>query len=175
MALEGILLYCMRAGSFALAVCATYVLACLLRRRRPGLRRLVTIAYIAALVQITVLRGGVDWTRVAEGGRSMPQLIPFRTTLRLLQESSTWNFVYNTLGNLLWFVPLGVLIGGGRPGKALLLGAGLSASIELSQFLLMTGLTDVDDVIINALGSLLGCFVCGLWQKKRRPCEGNGK
>ena len=39
---------------------------------------------------------------------------------------------------------------------ALLAGAGTSVCIELMQYLLMTGVTDVDDVLLNALGALLG-------------------
>ena len=81
MSLRGIALYCWRAGAFAAAVCGLYALICLLRRRKPGLKRLVCIAYMAALVQITVLRGGVDFSSVLAGGRELPQKINRRLAL----------------------------------------------------------------------------------------------
>ena len=49
----------------------------------------------------------------------------------------------------------------------LLSGAGLSICIELMQYLLMTGVTDVDDVLLNALGALLGWGLARLWQRRR--------
>ena len=168
MSLAGIARYCMRAASFAAAVCILYGLICLLRRRKPGLRRMMGLAYIAALVQITVLRGGVNWQDALHAARSMPQLVPLKTTFMLMGEG-LWSFIYNTVGNLIWFVPLGVLLGRGRALRALMLGAALSACIELSQFLLMTGLTDIDDVIINALGSLLGWRLCRVYRKIKNP------
>lgn len=166
MSFSGIVLYCLRAGSFAAAVCALYLFGCLLRRRKPGLKRVLGVAYIAALVQITVLRGGVNWRDVLHTARAVPQLVPLKTTFILL-GGGTWNFIYNTVGNLIWFVPLGLLLGRGRALRALLLGAALSAAIELSQYLLMTGLTDIDDVILNALGSLLGWGIYRLIKRIR--------
>lgn len=168
MSFSGIALYCLRAGSFAAAICILYGAACLLRRKKPGYRRLLGLAYLAALVQITVLRGGVNWQDVLHAARPAPQLVPLKTTFELL-SGGLWSFIYNTVGNLIWFVPLGLLLGRGRALRALLLGAALSAAIELSQYLLMTGLTDIDDVIINALGSLLGWGMYRLHPKRRIP------
>jgi hypothetical protein len=54
LSLGGIALYCLRAGCFSSAVCGLYALACRARGRRPGLKRMLAIAYLAALVQITV-------------------------------------------------------------------------------------------------------------------------
>ena len=50
---------------------------------------------------------------------------------------------------------------------ALLAGAGLSAAIELMQYLLMTGVTDVDDVLMNVLGALTGWLLARLWRRLR--------
>lgn len=160
---SGIAFYCLRAFSFAAAICILYVLLCLLRKRKPGIKRLLGIAYIAALVQITVIRGGVNWQDVLSPSRDLPQLVPLKTTIMML-GGSLWNLIYNVVGNLIWFVPLGLLLGKGRALRALLLGAALSACIECSQFLLMTGLPDVDDVIFNALGSLIGWGIYRSWK-----------
>ena len=168
MSIRGIVIYTLRAAIFAASVCAIYALVCRLRGHRLRWERLLAVAYFAALVQITVLRGGVDWARVLAGGRGIPQLIPLRTTLSELR-GGLWRFIYHTVGNLSWFAPLGLMLRRKGPGTALLAGAGMSAMIELMQFLLRTGVTDIDDVIFNALGALLGWAIGRLvWQTEPR-------
>ena len=152
---KGIIIYSLRAAVFAAAACGVYALICLLKRKRLKLRTLLGCAYIAALVQITVLRGGIDWQAVLSEARNMPKFVPLGTTIELL-GGETWDLIYNIAGNILWFVPLGLLLGKGKALRALLLGVALSSAIEISQFLLITGFADIDDVILNALGSLLG-------------------
>ncbi|MBQ3575421.1 MAG: VanZ family protein [Clostridia bacterium] len=139
MSLKGILIYSARAAAFAAAACAVYALICLLCRKKLRLKVFLGTAYIAALIQITVLRGGVDWQKLLAGARDMPRLVPFGTTVELL-DGDVWSLIYNIAGNLLWFVPLGLLLGKGSVLRALLLGAALSAAIEISQYILMTGL-----------------------------------
>ena len=155
MSLSVILIYCLRAVSFAAVVCGLYALVCLLRGRklRPG--RLVALAYLAALLQITVIRGGVNWGQVMTATRDAPRMVPLQTTLEELRAGA-WPLIYHVVGNLAWFVPLGALLRKRNALMALLAGAGTSACIELMQYLLMTGVTDVDDVLLNALGALLG-------------------
>lgn len=165
MSIRGILFYTLRAAVFAAAVCAAYALICKLRKRKAGWARLLGVAYIAALIQITVIRGGVDWARVFAGGRATPQLVPLLTTLGTLGGESWWSFVYHTMGNVIWFAPLGLMLRRRKPGTALMAGAILSAGIELGQFLLMTGMTDIDDVILNALGALLGWGIGRLFKR----------
>lgn len=162
MSFSGIALYCLRAAIFSAAVCTVYCVFSYIRKCKPRRNVLPGIAYLAALVQITVLRGGINWTQVFHASRPVPQWIPLKTTF-LLRNEGTWSFIYNTFGNLIWFIPLGLLLRHGKPLRALLFGAALSAFIELSQYILMTGLTDIDDVILNALGSLLGWAVYRLY------------
>ena len=117
---------------------------------------LLTVAYLAALIQITALRLGLvspHWLN----GHLRP--IPFETTLAQAR-AGVWPFMYHTVGNMLWFIPLGGLLPAlsqrFRIGKILLMAALLSLSIECMQFLLGTGVSDIDDVILNALGALAG-------------------
>ena len=162
MSIQGVIFYTLRAAIFAAAVCAVYALICKLRKRKIRWLRLLGIAYLAALIQITVIRGGADWARIFAGGRARPQLVPLRTTLATLRSESWWSFVYHTMGNVVWFAPLGLMLRRRKPWTALLAGALLSACIELSQFLLMTGATDIDDIILNALGALAGWGIARL-------------
>ncbi|WP_227394924.1 VanZ family protein [Jeotgalibacillus aurantiacus] len=91
-------------------------------------------------------------------------LTPFRNITMYLNGSEYFNsniILHNTLGNLLIFLPLGLFL----PilykkcrnwWKMLLMGAGLSLLIELTQFFTMTGQFDIDDVILNGAGALVG-------------------
>ncbi len=45
---------------------------------------------------------------------------------------------------------------------AFAVGAFLSAFIEGMQWVLMTGMSDVDDVLLNATGALIGRLLAGL-------------
>lgn len=164
MSLTSIALYCLRAAGLAAFASAVYLLLCRLRRQKIIIKRLLTIAYLAALIQITVLRGGINWENVISGGRTA-RLIPFSTMLELL-HGDLWDLIYNVVGNLIWFVPLGVLLRRRRGWMVLACGAALSACIEFSQYVLMTGVTDIDDLILNAVGAWLGWAICVVIRKK---------
>ena len=62
--------------------------------------------------------------------------------------------------NVLLFVPIGFLAGCGLRGmtlmKVLFFGSGLSIFIELLQFVFKKGFCEIDDVIHNVLGCLIG-------------------
>lgn len=62
--------------------------------------------------------------------------------------------------NIVVFVPVGVLAGSFFRRmtwmRAIMYGAGLSVGIEALQFVFGKGLTEVDDVIHNTIGCLIG-------------------
>lgn len=188
MSINGILFYCARAARFALLAGIVWTIGYLVRRQKTGLRvsrrgfalRLTLVCYLAGLVEITALRG------LVRAGRSL-QLLPLAvTTLGDLQAvprlyrmwtgdgaapleaalHSVWPFFYHVAGNLVWFVPFGLLAPRVWPRlrrlpQLALAAAGLSAGIELGQFVLATGATDIDDLLLNTLGAVLG------WQMGR--------
>ena len=162
---QGILLYSLRAASFAAAIGAIYVIGCLMLHRKLSVMRLAGVVYIAALIQITVLRGGVDWLAVLHESRSIPQLIPMKTTIGEA-KLGLWPLVYHAAGNMIWFVPLGMLLRRKTALQALVCGAALSLGIEIMQLILMTGMTDIDDVFLNAAGAWLGRILIGQIQAK---------
>ena len=66
--------------------------------------------------------------------------------------------------NVVVFIPVGMMLGSLLRGKGswlftLLIGCGISVSIEVLQFFFMRGFTELDDVMHNTLGCLLGWFV----------------
>ena len=88
------------------------------------------------------------------------RLVPGRNIAAFLAAGG-WPMVLNVLGNLAAFVPLGVLWPLLRRGRTSAWGvAGLSASVSLLieslQFASRRRIADVDDIILNTLGGLLG-------------------
>ncbi len=153
MSISGICAYLIRALAFAAAMGAIYCLALRICKKRVRKMGLLCIMYLSAVTEIIALRFGMPPVE-----REL-QLVPLQTTLSALQAGA-WPFIYHVGGNLVWFVPLGVFIQlrfpDRSPLRALGLGALLSAALEALQFALSTGMTDIDDVLLNALGALLG-------------------
>jgi glycopeptide antibiotics resistance protein len=93
-------------------------------------------------------------------------LIPLVKSISMIQNAITLgvmvrDVVINLLGNLLLLVPLGfflpVLSEKSRSAfKIIGLGFVVSLSIEMSQFILAVRIFDVDDILLNTLGALLG-------------------
>ena len=172
MDISGILLYCSRAARFALPLGAVWlalrigVQVALGRKIAWGreLLLLATVVYFAALLQITVWRSGVNLREALVSCQRLPtQMELLKTTRSQLRAGWRWG-LYHIGGNLCWFVPMGVLL----PllnrrwsfGGTVLAGMLLSISIETLQWLLRTGVTDIDDVLFNTLGAALGWILC---------------
>jgi hypothetical protein len=101
-------------------------------------------------------------------------LIPFKSSIDLLRYSTPFTAVKNIGGNVLLFVPLGVLLPLlfeklRRPWPLLWRAAVVSAAIELVQIPTQVRATDVDDVIWNVVGALIGLALFRLvWAAARR-------
>lgn len=83
-----------------------------------------------------------------------------------LARISYWRyFTYLFVGNLIWFAPAGLLVRlrGGRLWQAALAGFLLSLCIETAQFVLGSGVSELDDLILNTCGAILGFFAGCLW------------
>lgn len=106
--------------------------------------------------------------------------IPLRTIglyLRLLEPPLRPHLVrlahVNLLGNILLFIPLGLLppllsSKMQRFWKVALLAAGIMAAVELAQMLLLVGTCDVDDLILNVAGAALGYWLFRLIHPKEK-------
>ncbi|GAB6563640.1 VanZ family protein [Bacillus mobilis] len=102
-----------------------------------------------------------DWHSIHGG---LINLVPFRSTIRYLTEFDSYNLdivLMNTLGNVLIFIPFGFLL----PLLFKQINNVKMASktfikfillIESLQLLTFTGVFDIDDIILNMLGALIG-------------------
>ncbi|QFY72034.1 VanZ family protein [Priestia megaterium] len=88
-------------------------------------------------------------------------LVPFYTIRDLLLHRSFGDFIINNIGNIILFVPFGILLplkfnSISSCSKACLIGMTFSLLIEIVQLSMPNRWTDIDDVILNTLGTGIG-------------------
>ena len=125
------------------------------------LPRLLILAWLAVLLRITVFRPGC-FTHGWFSGRV--ELDAFAYYLKLARIGYWRYFTYLFVGNLIWFMPIGVIVRlrGSRHWQAALWGLAASLCIEAAQFVLGTGVSELDDLILNSCGAVLGYAAAAL-------------
>ena len=115
--------------------------------------------YLAVLFRITVFRSGWYENEFFAGS---VVLVPFQTIFSYLSAEQWRYFLYLFAGNIFWFFPFGVYVGAkGNPTAACVLyTALLSVTIETLQFVLSTGCSETEDILLNSLGGVLGWLAC---------------
>lgn len=152
-----------------LAMGAVLLLALARKGQRDGTRVpkgqaaavLLLLCYLGGLAAITFMN------RMGHGFQMDVQLRPF------LAFWEAWNAFtlqvwLNPLLNIAMFIPLGVLLPlAAKPFRRwywmLPAGVGTSLVIEVLQYILSRGQADVDDLICNTLGAMLGYCLCMLF------------
>ncbi len=134
--------------------------------------KIAFVFYVAALIQITVLRDFDFLTDFHTLTRSMDTI-----ELRLFYTAnaegtvSLWRQMYHVLGNVGWFIPFGFaapfIYKRLRPLPYLVFSSFvLSLTIEALQWLLATGSSDIDDLFFNVMGAFIGWVIymttCGI-------------
>ncbi len=144
----------------------------------------VLVAYSALLIKVMVLKelpmvrighlmlnfGGVD------AGHG-PNFVPFATILPYLMGHKGFIIAgINLVGNIILLVPLGFLaplVYRGMTWKmSLALAAASGLAIECMQVVLKVGIFDIDDVILNALGFMIGYWAYLVLAKLLRSKNG---
>ncbi|GAA3628208.1 VanZ family protein [Lactobacillus hamsteri] len=97
-------------------------------------------------------------------------LVFMKETWKLLYAQSRVDFIYNCFGNILCFLPLGflspIVFSKKQTFWRIIIGGMLfSMLIETLQFLLGTGVSDIDDVFFNTIGMFIGYL---LYQLSKR-------
>ena len=139
---------------------------------------LLFILYIFILVYVLFL--SEKYGRAAGMGEMRYNLVPTREIRRFVRHAGILGkraVFLNLAGNILLFVPFGailpVLVRKTRSFLAiLLLSAALSALVEFAQLMLRAGACDVDDVILNTLGGMLGWVIFAFCNEIRRKIYG---
>jgi glycopeptide antibiotics resistance protein len=103
-------------------------------------------------------------------------LVPFASIRLFLKmfAQHPWAAAANLIGNIVIFVPFGMLIPlvfGGGWGRMLLLFVCAIVVLECSQFLLHRGSLDVDDLLLNVVGALIGYGILHVFRVIRRKAS----
>ena len=132
-------------------------------KSRDKLLWAVFVLYILILLRITVFRSDFGTHPLFRDGQIL--WVPFVSLIRILKNSLSY-FIYLFVGNLIWFVPFSflfpVLVKRGK--QVILYGLLLSLLIEICQFIFGTGVTEVEDLILNTAGTAIGYVVYILFQ-----------
>ena len=85
---------------------------------------------------------------------------PFHVLVSFLKEVQRGRIGANFLGNIILFMPVGMLIpavtGRKKMWRSVVAGGGLSLFIEITQLITSRGCFDPDDVMLNITGTAIG-------------------
>ncbi|MCD8346537.1 MAG: VanZ family protein [Lachnospiraceae bacterium] len=119
------------------------------------------LLYMAGLVYFLFLSEDYGHGGVGEYDYN---IYPFREIIRYIRYREllgTRAVLINLFGNVIGFLPFGALVplmarGARRAWRITLLSLEVSVLVEVSQLIFHVGCFDVDDMILNTLGGLLG-------------------
>lgn len=119
------------------------------------------VCYLAVLLRITVFRSGFGTHGFCADG--VVNLKLFTEYLPLIRTGDWGRIVYLFVGNIIWFIPLGMYVRYRKAERGILraavLGFVLSFSIETMQYMFGTGISELDDLILNTAGAALGVLL----------------
>ncbi len=132
----------------------------------------LSFCYILSLVSITLFP--IIISNQASHISKFDNYVPFKNILNFIFEEGMAKTLSNIIGNILLFIPLGYLLDFSNimsrgTVKTVTLCAIISLLIEVVQF---TGIpymrqADIDDIILNTLGGLIGSLICRFYYKYR--------
>lgn len=132
-----------------------------------GCLGILFIIYILFLFRITFFKQAALnnlFSAIGASERTI-SIIPFKSIYSMVvSNTSIERIAENILGNIILFIPFGILfpIIFDKKQKGVLCAAIVfSFLIEIIQFILALGSSDIDDLIFNVLGAYIGYFVSG--------------
>jgi glycopeptide antibiotics resistance protein len=122
------------------------------------------ILYLLLLLRITVFRSSFGSYPLFSHGQIL--WVPFVSLWKIYQNSVSY-FLYLFLGNLIWFVPFGILypLLTGKGARTIFYCFLLSLLIETLQYVFGTGVSEVEDLILNTLGGAIGYGIFKIFEK----------
>ena len=134
-------------------------------RRHRSLVFFALLAYGSVMLVVTILKRylsiGSLWRPNEVHVRTL-ELVPFDD---FFQDKWIGGIAIDTIGNVALFVPFGILAyillvrRTAAVRRTALVGFAVSLTIEVAQYTFALGYTDVDDIILNTVGALLGALL----------------
>ena len=163
-------------AAILIIIWAIYRTTVLIKTTEKNILREVAIniffIYFLVLIELTICKRGA--LEIGFRNKFYVNYIPFKETINMFKDNfmGIGNALYNVLGNILLFVPLGFFIPllfnkKNKISSVALYGACTSILIEAIQLITSNNLTDIDDVIFNTLGAILGFFIYNLLNKTK--------
>lgn len=126
----------------------------------------IFIIYIIALFKIILFKE-IPLINIFKSYRKMRSinLIPFKSifefTTTISGQGDDFNSIANVFGNLIVFIPFGYLVPSifkrcSKIINVVIVTVGLSLLFEVCQYVLGIGSSDIDDIILNTLGGIIG-------------------
>lgn len=123
---------------------------------------LCSILYLALLIKIIILKNGT----IYQNNFNL-QLFSFLREYQYL--GLTFNLIANVLGNIALFVPLSIILKYYfiflSNGQIIFIGTCTSLSFELIQLATRWGIFDINDIILNTIGCIIGILLYLIIQK----------
>ena len=117
---------------------------------------LLFIIYILIILRLTIFR---SYTY----SETQLSLLLFIDLVDIYKNIGMWQFLRLFIGNIGWFIPFGFLLSMLLKKsvffKVVMFGLAFSFVIEMLQFILRKGVAELDDLILNVLGAIIGYFL----------------
>ena len=124
----------------------------------------LSISYLFLILSITVFtRSHVDLALFKLDSNILPPFWTYREILR--NDSRKIELIAQVIMNVLMLAPLGFLIPIVTNKHPILIGIGCSLFIEFAQLVSQRGYFEIDDIIHNSIGVIIGYFVWKLLMK----------
>lgn len=128
---------------------------------------ILLLCYLAVLLRITVFRHGFGTHGFCADG--VINLRLFEEYIPLMRTHDWDRFIYLFAGNIIWFIPLGICVQYRLAKRGILraaaYGFALSFLIETLQYIFGTGISELDDLILNTAGAALGALSLHIFRR----------
>ena len=138
----------------------------------------VLVIYLLSLVWLLFFYEGQSYSRLSAGPLRVPNFELFRTIRHYLFVLFQTNHGFpikssaaiNLLGNIILFVPMGILVPLAFPMRSKIKFAFFATLgiclVEFVQWVCQIGIFDIDDIFLNVAGCLMGLFLLHLYRVK---------
>lgn len=148
----------------------------------------IFLVYLLILIKLIVYKYPLEelvkitqnWKKdVILEGLATANFIPgksIRMYIRYFYKFPFWNGFSNLIGNILVFIPYGILLPVAymecaKWWKTLLWAVGFVITIEMYQLFSAFGALDVDDILLNVAGAMIGYGIYHVLKKKKDICR----
>ena len=152
------------------------------KKQRKKIRtagKFLFVLYVIFLIYFLIFSDWYGRGNTMDGYRY--NLVPFKEIERFWQYRETlgWRGMANLFGNIVLFIPFGFFLPMASRYKSFFVTTffsfSLSFLVETFQLLSKVGIFDVDDLILNTLGGILGYIIYMIGRSIRRSINGKGR